>query len=171
MKRWISGIGALLLLITVLLSGCATDTPAETPAKSDAPEVAPPALSVDLASLLTTSQIGDAIGCGVGEPVLWEDDTWAHYTATDSATTVDISMDEVSRAVFDERIGLYQNKTEAPHIGEVSWWSPDSGELLTYESGVMFSVQVHYAEDADEDMMLMATRHLTALLLDSVLGV
>lgn len=171
MKGWKHGIAAMLLMLTLLLSACAGETVPDTPENSHTPEVAPPALSVELKNLLTVEQVGDAIGDAVGEPQMWEDDTWAHYTATDSATTVDISMDEVSRAVFDGLIGLYPHKTEAPHIGEVSWWSPDSKELLTYESGVMFSVQVHYADETDEDMLLMATRHLTAMLLDSALGV
>lgn len=168
MKRLIVYICVCLLMLTTLT---ACQQPAEEPQKpSHTPEVAPPALKVELKNLITPEEIGDAIGCEVGEPQMWEDDTWAHYTGVDEATTLDISMDEVSRDVFDGRLMNYTDLVEVPHLGEVSYYSPLSGEVLTYESEIMFSVQVRYADESDQETVLMAARHLTALLLDGALG-
>lgn len=164
MRRWISLLVVLCLLGTA--AACSTDKEKEASSLPETSETAPPLLQVDLATLLTPEQIGDAIGASVGEPQMYEDDTWAHYTATDSATTVDISLDETTRAVFDARADLYPDKVEAPFVGEISWWDAQSGELLTYGDGYTISVRVGFADEADEDMQLMATRHLTALLLE-----
>lgn len=167
MRRWISLVLALCLMVTA--AACSADKGKEEADRSQTAETAPPLLSVNLATLLTPEQIADAIGTPVGAPQMYENNTWAHYTGTESpATTVDISLDETTRAVFDARADLYANKTEAPQLGEVSWWDKTSGELLTYGNGYTISVRVGFAEEADEDMQLMATRHLTALLLDSV---
>lgn len=167
MKRWICVILALFLM--GMAAACSTDEPATDKKQPETSETAAPLLNVDLASLLTPEQIGDAIGAAVGKPQMYEDNTWAHYTGTDSATTVDISMDQTTRAVFDARAELYPNKIDAPLLGEVSWWNKETGELLTYGEGYTVSVRVGFADTAaDEDMQLMATRHLTALLLERI---
>ncbi len=167
MKRWLCLILALFLLGTA--AACTADEPAEDKKEPETSETVPPLLNVNLETLLTPEQIGDAIGAAVGKPQMYEDDTWAHYTGTDSAATVDISMDQTTRAVFDARAELYESRTEAPFLGEVSWWNRETGELLTYGGGYTISVRVGFADPtADEDMQLMATRHLTALLIEKI---
>lgn len=167
MKRWISFLAVLCVMLAV--TACSSDKGKTNPDASSTVETAPPLLSVDLSKLLTTEQIADAIGTAVGEPQMYEDKTWAHYTGTDSPnTTVDISLDENTREVFDARAALYANHTAVPQLGEVSWWDKTSGELLTYGNGYIVSVRVGFADQADEDMQQMATRHLTALLLDAL---
>jgi hypothetical protein len=160
-KRWITLITAVALAIG--LTACSAPRPEDT---NDTVQTAPPLLKVDLKNLLTPEQIGDAIGAEVGEPMMYEENTWAHYTGIGSTTTVDISLDEATREVFDAHAALYPDRVEAPHLAEESWWNAAGGELLSYGAGYMISVQVHYEEQADEDMMLMATRHLTALLIE-----
>lgn len=165
-KQWICVILALMLMG---MTACSSDEPATDKKQPETSETAEPILNVDLATLLTSEQIGDAIGVAVGKPQMYEDNTWAHYTGTDSPTTVDISLDQTSRTVFDARADLYANKIDAPLLGEVSWWNKETSELLTYDTGYTISVRVGFAETtADEDMQLMATRHLTALLIEQV---
>ena len=131
MKRWISLVLAMFLLGTACACSGHTKTDSSVQ-EQDTSQTAPPLLSVDLATLLTPEQIGDAIGDTVGAPQMYESNTWAHYTGVHSATTVDISLDETSRAVFDARADLYPNKAEVPFLGDVSWWDTATGELLTY---------------------------------------
>lgn len=158
---------AALLLTTV--TACSSTEEPESSATEETRPTAAPLLDVDLENLLTTEQISDAIGESVGAPQMYEDNTWAHYTGIDSATTVDISLDETTRSVFDARAALYPNKTQAPLLGDTSWWNAETSELLTYGSGHTISVRVVFAQDtADEDMLLMATRHLTALILEKL---
>ena len=158
---------AALLLTTV--TACSSTEEPESSATEETRPTAAPLLDVDLENLLTTEQISDAIGESVGAPQMYEDNTWAHYTGIDSATTVDISLDETTRSVFDARAALYPNNTQAPLLGDTSWWNAETSELLTYGRGHTISVRVVFAQDtADEDMLLMATRHLTALILEKL---
>ncbi len=171
-KKW--SIGVVLLVLAILLAGCnSADPVTEQPQKTTRPTlVAPPALSVELKDLLTLEEVGDAIGCTVSEPMMWEHDTWAVYKAADPSDTTElrISMAEETRGWFDQQMSLIPEKLEVPHLGEVSWLDPANNALMTYESGVVFSVELRYAEETDTDKLLMATRHLTALLLDRALG-
>lgn len=167
MKRWICLLLAALLLTTA--TACSSAQEPDSSAAEETRPTAAPLLDVDLENLLTTEQISDAIGESVGAPQMYEDNTWAHYTGTDSATTVDISLDETTRSVFDARAALYPNKTQAPLLGDISWWNAETSELLTYGGGHTISVRVVFAQDtSDEDMLLMATRHLTALILEKL---
>lgn len=133
----------------------------------------PPALDVQIASLLTAEQVSQTIGVTVGEPALYEDGTWAQYTTDDRLTSVDVHMSKVSREVYDMQTAeikeTYPGRcVDAPNLGETAFFNTETQELLTYGKGYMIGVVVSLDKAGTDNAQLLAARSLAALLLEKL---
>lgn len=127
----------------------------------------PTLLNVEITGLLTTGQVGAALGAEVGDPQEYESGTVAHYSSADSQTTAEISLKECGRDIYDATVPLYEDAVETPNLGEAAVWSAGMKQLLVYGKGYMLSVTADIAEK-DTDACLSAARQMAALILEKL---
>lgn len=160
-KRFVVGLtGALLVLTT----GCGQEQ--TDPAPDEVPYVTvPPVIDVDVSQLLTTEEVASALGVESVSVQMYEEGLWAHYATEDGLTTADIHIDKCERSMFDLILSQYANLQEAPNLGDVAQWSPETKELLAYGRGYSMVV-VSDIPSAQEDTLLVASRQIAACLLE-----
>lgn len=155
MRKWmVRLLAALTALLCIAAAGCAGE-PASS-AASEPEATVPPLLNVDIGRLLTAEEVSDALGTPVKEAQVLDDGTRAAFYAADNTGKVDVVMDQCGRDVFDLRLGLYEGLVDAPNLGDIAKWHADTGELLVYSHGYMFSVAVESADKSADDQLLAA---------------
>lgn len=156
MRSWMVRVLAagLAALLCVSAAGCGEG---EVSSAASEPEATvPPLLDVEIGRLLTAEEVSDALGTPVNDVQVLDDGTRATYYAKDNSGKADIVMDKCARDVFDLRLGLYEGLDDAPNLGETARWHAETGELLVYSGGYMFSVAVEMADRSESDRLLAA---------------
>ncbi len=158
----------VLLLSAVSLPGCGNKAESSSaPPTPTTTATMPTLLNVEITGLLTTGQVGAALGAEVGDPQEYESGTVAHYSSADSQTTAEISLKECGRDIYDATVPLYEDAVETPNLGEAAVWSAEMKQLLVYGKGYMLSVTADIAEK-DTDACLSAARQMAALILEKL---
>ena len=143
-------MAALCLLLASLLAAALAGCHQPAATSSDGGESlglisVPPLLSVDMATLLTAQQVSDALATEVTGPQIYEEVT-AHFESEDALTTADITLNEVTREVFDVQLAViretYTDLEEAPNLADAAFWSQENKELILYGKGYMASIVV-----------------------------
>ena len=134
-KRFVVGLtGALLVLTT----GCGQEQ--TDPAPDEVPDVTvPPVIDVDVSQLLTTEEVASALGVESVSVQMYEEGLWAHYATEDGLTTADIHIDKCERSMFDLILSQYANLQEAPNLGDVAQWSPETKGITGLWPGIQHS--------------------------------
>lgn len=166
MVRSLAALGAGVLLVAA--AGCAGGAEPSSSDGSSAPTTTatlPPVLEVELKTLISREDVEAATGKTFGEPQLYDEDTNIHFTAEDKSV-VDVHMAEGTREDFDAITTAYGELTDAPNLGEAAKWSEQTGELLVYGKGYLFTVAFRdFPEGTD---LLSIGRELAAGILEKL---
>lgn len=131
----------------------------------------PPLLKVDMAALLTARPGFRRAGRGGDRPPDYEEVT-AHFESEDALTTADVTLNEVTREVFDVQMAViretYTDLTEAPNLADAAFWSQENKELILYGKGHMASIVVDIHGANEENANLLGARQLASLVLDKL---
>lgn len=167
-------MAALCLLLASLLAAALAGCHQLAATSSDGGESlglisVPPLLSVDMATLLTAQQVSDALATEVTGPQIYEEVT-AHFESEDALTTADITLNEVTREVFDVQLAViretYTDLEEAPNLADAAFWSQENKELILYGKGYMASIVVDIHGVSEDNANLLGARQLASLVLD-----
>ena len=132
------------------------------------------ALCLLLASLLAAALAGCpqlAATTEVTGPQIYEEVT-AHFESEDALTTADITLNEVTREVFDVQLAViretYTDLEEAPNLADAAFWSQENKELILYGKGYMASIVVDIHGVSEDNANLLGARQLASLVLDKL---
>ena len=159
-------------LLAAAMAGCRKPTvPSSDGGESLGLISVPPLLKVDMAALLTARQVSDALAAEVTGPQIYEEVT-AHFESEDALTTADVTLNEVTREVFDVQMAViretYTDLTEAPNLADAAFWSQENKELILYGKGHMASIVVDIHGANEENANLLGARQLASLVLDKL---
>ncbi len=176
-RWWISAAAVgLAACLAIGLTGCGDgSSPSSAASEESIPDLSvPPILEFDLASLLTTEQVAQAVGQEVEPPQLMENGTRVQYAAVDGGLLVDLYVEEATRELYDTQAAFIRESfpddcQEAQNLGEAALWNRQTGELMVYGQGYLVGVYLQKGEDGTvTDADLTTCRQLAALLLEKL---
>lgn len=165
MKRY--GVAVIALCLLLLTAGCQRGKDSSEPSGTATTGTVPSLLDVDLSTLLTSEQVGTALGVAVGQPELLEEGTHVRYSSEDLATYAEIGMMSGTREIYDATVAYYSDAADSANLGEVAKWSAQTSQLLVFGKGYLISVTAA-KPDQSADGLLVAARQIAALILEKL---
>lgn len=166
-KRVLCGLLTVLLLFCC---GCGGDEPDSDPTPTTVPWVATAPETLDISSLLTASEVSEALNATVGEGVLYEHDTLLSFTSADYKAQLSLLVEQPETAAADYFAALLdgispEELVMAPNLGDEAYWCASTGELLVHSGEYVLSVIVT-REGFSAENALIAARQLAALAIE-----
>lgn len=170
MNKTVINTFILTAVLCLLFSGCnntAKKKGASSAVESTALATAPPILDLDISRLVTSEQVGNALGIAVGEAQLADENTTARYYSSDSMSYLEISIMKCSKEEYDQTVALYSNAADTLNLGNAAKWSAESKQLLVYNGEYMIGI-IAYITDKSNDDLLLSARQVAALVLEKL---
>lgn len=165
------GIACLLVGLLLLTVGCApqADTDGDTTTPSTTVTTFAPLQGIDLSTALTTAQVAEGLGLAPEDmaPVeVYENGISARYATRDWQTTLDISLQILTKETMELARAACEDYTPAPHLGDAAWFDEDAERLYVFFGDYQLSVYIDSADITASRLIL--TRHFAALVLEGL---
>lgn len=157
----------VLFIFLFFVFGCDKTKNSSTDVNISTSETAPPLLDVKIDSLLTSQQVGDALGVSIENTVVTDEGTSVRYLSEDMLSYCEISMMDCDREIFDSTISFYEDAVDTPNLGQAAIWSNDAKQLVVYNGEYMISITVAVNVDNNDELLICA-RQIAALILEKL---
>ncbi len=162
-KRWIVLV-CVVLVLSLLLCACQKQQPEE---EKETSRTELRLLNIDIP--LTKADFETVFSTTMREPSFSNGKANMFVLSEDGNLTVVVGMTEQSAEQFERMIPAASGAevTEAPNLGDQSWWVGNGQMLMTYAYGYGMTVAVT-GQDIDEEYALVSARQLMTIMLDKL---
>lgn len=166
MKKRCVALLCVLLLLSVLFCACQKEQPEE---KKETSRTELRLLNVDIP--LIKADFETVFSTTMREPSFSNGKANMFVLSEDGNLTVVVGMTEQSPEQFERMIPAASGAevTEAPNLGEQSWWVGNGQMLMTYAYGYGMTIAVT-GQDIEEEYALVSARQLMTIMLDKIGG-